>query len=121
MMQQTHVTAWQAQAPWPKRSQIEQGLRLSRGLAAIFEDDVLREHLAMRGGTVLHKAHLAPAAYAKPTFGRRSRIPTSSVSGWSRFMRQWPTSSVSTEFDSSNVYWRPLRNALIRSHARRLG
>ena len=62
MMQQTHLTAWQAHAPWPKRSQIEQDLRLSRGVAAIFGDEVIREHLAMRGGTVLHKAHLAPAA-----------------------------------------------------------
>jgi len=62
MMRQSHLTAWQAHAPWPKRSQIEQDLRLSRGVAAIFGDDVLREHLAMRGGTVLHKAHLAPAA-----------------------------------------------------------
>jgi predicted nucleotidyltransferase component of viral defense system len=62
MMQQTHLTAWQSWAPWPKRSQVEQDLRLSRGVAAIFADDVLREHLAMRGGTVLHKAHLAPAA-----------------------------------------------------------
>ncbi|ASD11654.1 nucleotidyl transferase AbiEii/AbiGii toxin family protein [Pseudomonas aeruginosa] len=62
MMQHAHLTAWQAQAPWPKRSQIEQDLRLSRGVAAIFADEVLREHLAMRGGTVLHKAHLAPAA-----------------------------------------------------------
>ncbi len=62
MIQQIHLTAWQACAPWPKRSQIEQDLRLSRGVAAIFTDPVLREHLAMRGGTVLHKAHLAPAA-----------------------------------------------------------
>jgi len=62
MMQQSHLTAWQAHAPWPKRSQIEQDLRLSRGVAAIFGDEVLREHLAVRGGTVLHKAHLAPAA-----------------------------------------------------------
>lgn len=61
-MQQTHLTAWQTHAPWPKRSQIEQDLRLSRGVAAIFADEVLRSHLAMRGGTVLHKAHLAPAA-----------------------------------------------------------
>jgi len=61
-MQQIHLTAWQTHAPWPKRSQIEQDLRLSRGVAAIFTDDVLRSHLAMRGGTVLHKAHLAPAA-----------------------------------------------------------
>src|SRR3989344_4799404 len=56
MMQHTHLTAWQAHAPWPKRSQIEQDLRLSRGVAAIFGDEVLREHLAMRGGTVLVKA-----------------------------------------------------------------
>lgn len=61
-MQQAHLTAWQQHAPWPKRSQIEQDLRLSRGVAAIFGDDVLREHVAMRGGTVLHKAHLAPAS-----------------------------------------------------------
>ncbi|CAM3860960.1 nucleotidyltransferase AbiEii toxin of type IV toxin-antitoxin system [Kerstersia gyiorum] len=62
MMQQSHLTAWQAYAPWPKRSQIEQDLRLSQGVTAIFRDDVLSQHLAMRGGTVLHKAHLAPAA-----------------------------------------------------------
>jgi len=61
-MQQSHLTAWQEHAPWPKRSQVEQDLRLSRGVEALFEDEVLREHLAMRGGTVLHKAHLAPAA-----------------------------------------------------------
>lgn len=62
MIQQTYLTAWQLHAPWPKRSQIEQDLRLSRGVAAIFTDAVLGGHLAMRGGTVLHKAHLAPAA-----------------------------------------------------------
>lgn len=62
MIPQTHLTAWQRLAPWPKRSQIEQDLRLSQGVAALFADPVLREHVAMRGGTVLHKAHLAPAA-----------------------------------------------------------
>jgi len=62
MIQQAHLTAWQSQAPWPKRSQLEQDLRLARGVAAIFADPVINEHLAMRGGTVLHKAHLAPAA-----------------------------------------------------------
>lgn len=58
MIQQTHLTAWQSFAPWPKRSQVEQDLRLSRGVAAIFADSVLADHVAMRGGTVLHKAHL---------------------------------------------------------------
>lgn len=60
-MQQYHLTAWQAHAPWPKRSQVEQDLRLSRGVAAIFGDETLSDHLAMRGGTVLHKGHLSPA------------------------------------------------------------
>ncbi|WP_255433182.1 hypothetical protein [Alcanivorax sp. 24] len=32
MIQHTHLTAWQSHAPWPKRSQIEQDLRLSRGV-----------------------------------------------------------------------------------------
>ncbi len=62
MIQQSHLTAWQDHAPWGKRSKIEQDLRLSRGIAAIFSDAVLAEHVAMRGGTVLHKGHLAPAA-----------------------------------------------------------
>lgn len=60
-MQQSHLIAWQTHAPWPRRSQIEQDLRLSRGVAAIFADPVLVERLAMRGGTVLHKGHLTPA------------------------------------------------------------
>ena len=46
-MQQTYLTAWQVHAPWPKRSQTEQDLRLSRGVAAIFTDEVLSNHLAM--------------------------------------------------------------------------
>jgi hypothetical protein len=31
-------------------------------VVAIFADPLLNEYLAMRGGTVLHKGHLAPAA-----------------------------------------------------------
>jgi predicted nucleotidyltransferase component of viral defense system len=63
MMQRLHLTQWQAaHAPWPKASQVEQDLRIARGVAAIFSDNILREYLAMRGGTVLHKGHLAPAA-----------------------------------------------------------
>jgi predicted nucleotidyltransferase component of viral defense system len=62
MIRHSELTAWQTYAPWAKRSQIEQDLRLSRAIAAIFSDDVLSSHVAMRGGTVLHKGHLAPAA-----------------------------------------------------------
>ena len=61
-MQQAHLTAWAQHAPWPKRSQLEQDLRISRGVAAIFADDFLNRSVAMRGGSILHKGHLAPAA-----------------------------------------------------------
>jgi hypothetical protein len=41
---------------------VEQDHLLSRAVAAIFEDKFLKGHVAMRGGTVLHKGHLAPAS-----------------------------------------------------------
>lgn len=62
MMQQAHLTAWQSHAPWPKRSQLEQDLRIAKAVAEIFSDATLSKHVVMRGGTVLHKGHLAPAA-----------------------------------------------------------
>ena len=43
MMRQSHLTAWQAYAPWPKRSQIEQDLRLSRGVASSDADAAKKE------------------------------------------------------------------------------
>lgn len=41
---------------------VEQDFLLSRVVAAIFEDKFLKQQVAMRGGTVLHKGHLAPAS-----------------------------------------------------------
>lgn len=41
---------------------VEQDCLLSQAVAAIFEDKFLRQHVAMRGGTVLHKGHLPPAS-----------------------------------------------------------
>jgi len=56
------IAAWRDHAPWPTDLQVEQDLLLSKAMAAIFSDDFLRSQVAMRGGTVLHKVHLAPAA-----------------------------------------------------------
>ena len=56
------VIAWRAHAPWPDDAQVEQDLFLTRAMVAIFSDTFLSEQVAMRGGTVLHKVHLAPAA-----------------------------------------------------------
>src|SRR6266498_6130790 len=54
------VLAHQAQVPWPTHRQIEQDLLLSRSMAALFDDKLLHGQIAMRGGTLLHKVHLAP-------------------------------------------------------------
>jgi predicted nucleotidyltransferase component of viral defense system len=52
----------QKQVPWPILYQVEQDLLLCRAMVAIFSDPFLSEQVAMRGGTVLHKVHLSPAA-----------------------------------------------------------
>lgn len=56
------VLAHQALVPWPRQRQVEQDLLLCRAMAALFNDKFLRGQIAMRGGTLLHKVHLAPAA-----------------------------------------------------------
>lgn len=56
------VLAHQAQVPWPQLRQVEQDLLLCRAMGALFNDNFLRGQIAMRGGTLLHKVHLAPAA-----------------------------------------------------------
>jgi predicted nucleotidyltransferase component of viral defense system len=56
------VIAHQDVVPWPNLRQVEQDLLLCRTMAALFNDDFLKSQIAMRGGTLLHKVHLAPAA-----------------------------------------------------------
>jgi predicted nucleotidyltransferase component of viral defense system len=52
----------QSIAPWSAQHQAEQDLLLCRAMAALFDDSFLSTQIAMRGGTLLHKVHLAPAA-----------------------------------------------------------
>ena len=56
------IIVHKAAVPWPTEIQVEQDLLLCHCMHAIFSDKFLSEHVAMRGGTVLHKVHLAPAA-----------------------------------------------------------
>jgi predicted nucleotidyltransferase component of viral defense system len=63
----THLTrqdvlAHQSQVPWPDQTQVEQDLLLCLAMGALFNDPFLSGQIAMRGGTVLHKVHLAPAS-----------------------------------------------------------
>ena len=59
---QRDILAHQQQVPWPNLRQIEQDLLLCRAMTALFDDGFLKTQVAMRGGTLLHKVHLAPAS-----------------------------------------------------------
>jgi len=56
------VLGHRREVPWPNLLQVEQDLLLCRAMAALFGDEFLQGQLAMRGGTLLHKVHLAPAS-----------------------------------------------------------
>ncbi len=59
---QRDILAHQQQVPWPNLRQVEQDLLLCRAMTALFDDAFLKTQVAMRGGTLLHKVHLAPAS-----------------------------------------------------------
>ncbi|MGC4128514.1 MAG: nucleotidyl transferase AbiEii/AbiGii toxin family protein [Bergeyella sp.] len=60
MIPRRYIEEWKKIAPWPDNSQVEQDLVISRALVEIFSDPFLKEHLAFRGGTALHKLYLEP-------------------------------------------------------------
>jgi len=62
MIPRAGIIAWREHAPWPLNEQVEQDLVISRALVEIYSDDFLRQRLAFRGGTALHKIYLKPAA-----------------------------------------------------------
>ncbi|MFB6318477.1 nucleotidyl transferase AbiEii/AbiGii toxin family protein [Saccharicrinis sp. FJH54] len=61
MIPKPYIAKWQQYAPWKEFAQVEQDLIISRALVDIFSDEFLRENLAFRGGTALHKLYLKPA------------------------------------------------------------
>lgn len=62
MLPLREIIAWRAHAAWRTDAQVEQDLLITRAMVAIFSDPFLGRQVAMRGGTILHKVHLAPAA-----------------------------------------------------------
>jgi predicted nucleotidyltransferase component of viral defense system len=63
MIPYDNIVEWRATtAPWVDDAQVEQDLVLSRAVVSIFNDPWLHDRLAFRGGTVLHKCLLPPAA-----------------------------------------------------------
>lgn len=60
MIPKAYIDAWRSEAPWSESSQVEQDLVLSRAVVEIFSSDFLKDNLAFRGGTALHKLFLHP-------------------------------------------------------------
>jgi len=62
MIPRADIYAWREDAPWKTDEQVEQDLVICRYLIEIFNDEVLKNNLAFRGGTALYKLYLKPAA-----------------------------------------------------------
>ena len=61
MIPHANIIEWSVQVDWPTVEQVEQDLVLARLIVEIANDPYLGEELIFRGGTCLHKFHLAPA------------------------------------------------------------
>ena len=59
MIEQSYIEEWRSAHPW-SNPQVEQDLIISRAIVEIFSDDLLRNSLAFRGGTALHKLYITP-------------------------------------------------------------
>jgi predicted nucleotidyltransferase component of viral defense system len=55
MIPHAYITEWRSKAPWKTNEQVEQDLILSHCLVEIFSDSLLKQVLAFRGGTAIHK------------------------------------------------------------------
>lgn len=60
MIQRAFITQWGTVVPWSSPRLVEQDLIICRALVSIYSDPFLKEHLAFRGGTALHKLYLEP-------------------------------------------------------------
>ena len=61
MIPTADILAWRTEHPWVSNAQVEQDLMICRAIIDLFSQSALREHLAFRGGTALHKLFLKPA------------------------------------------------------------
>jgi len=60
MIPRRYINEWREHVNWNENIQVEQDLIITRALIAIYNDDFLKEKLAFRGGTALHKLFLTP-------------------------------------------------------------
>ena len=55
MIPTAFLQAWSAKVPWPDLRQVEQDLIISRALCDLFNAPALKDKIAFRGGTAIHK------------------------------------------------------------------
>ncbi len=55
MIPTAFLQAWSVKAPWPDLRQAEQDLIISRALCDLFNASALKDKIAFRGGTAIHK------------------------------------------------------------------
>lgn len=60
MIPRAYIFEWQKSSPWQTNAQIEQDLVIERALIELFSNKFIRENVAFRGGTALHKLYLKP-------------------------------------------------------------
>ncbi|MDA8288934.1 MAG: nucleotidyl transferase AbiEii/AbiGii toxin family protein [Actinomycetota bacterium] len=61
MIPRANIVEWASRVHWPTLDQVEQDLVLAGVIVEIAKHPYLGEELVFRGGTCLHKFHLAPA------------------------------------------------------------
>ena len=66
MIPTRYITQWRAHAPWLFERQIEQDLIISKALVELFNDPLIAQSMAFRGGTALYKLFVEnPARYSE--------------------------------------------------------
>lgn len=66
MIPRAYIQQWTAAAPWPDLRQVEQDLIISRALCDLFGNEIIRDRIAFRGGTAIHKLMFAkPLRYSE--------------------------------------------------------
>lgn len=75
MLPIAEIRAWRDQAPWADDDDVEQDLIITRAILDIFGDPLLAGRLAFRGGTALHRLHLAPAVRFSEDIDLVQRVP----------------------------------------------
>lgn len=101
------IPAHQAVVPWAAQYQVEQDLLLCRAMVALFDDKFLSSQIALRGGTLLHKVHLAPPARYSEDIDLVLVELARQITSAARFIACWPMSwELRKRLPGTQSHWR---------------